>query len=53
MSSEHFKPSLEKGRGRAQRSVDLIQAMYKITEQSQPNTGRGVGYKLFSQGLID
>src|SRR5689334_14282988 len=40
------------GRGRAQRSLDLIQAMYDIAEASQPITGRGVGYKLFSLGLI-
>jgi hypothetical protein len=52
MSGEHFQPSLKKGRGRAQRSLDLIKAMHEITERSQPITGRGVGYKLFSSGLI-
>jgi hypothetical protein len=51
-SGEHFQPSLKKGRGRAQRSLDLIKAMHEITERSQPITGRGVGYKLFSLGLI-
>jgi hypothetical protein len=30
----------------------LIQAMYDICEEAQPITGRGVGYKLFSQSLI-
>jgi hypothetical protein len=49
---EHFQPSLKKGRGRAQKSLDLIKAMHEIAERSQPITGRGVGYKLFSLGLI-
>jgi hypothetical protein len=36
----------------ARRSLDLIQAMYTAAESAQPITGRGVGYKLFAQGLI-
>jgi hypothetical protein len=36
----------------AQRSLDLIAAMYAVTEAAHPITGRGVGYKLFSTGLI-
>jgi hypothetical protein len=40
------------GRGRAQRSLDLIAAMYAAAEAAQPITGRGIGYKLFTQGLI-
>ena len=36
----------------AQRSLDLIEAMHAIAEAAQPITGRGVGYKLFTQGLI-
>jgi hypothetical protein len=43
---------MKKGRGRALRSLDLIHAMYRICEKSQPITGRGVGYQLFSQNLI-
>jgi hypothetical protein len=39
-------------RGMAQRSLDLIEAMATITEAAQPITGRGVGYKLFTSGLI-
>src|SRR6476469_7317814 len=35
-----------------QRSLDLIEAMYAIAVACQPITGRGVGYKLFTQGLI-
>ena len=50
--TEHFHTSLKKGRGRAQKSLDLIQAMYEIAEEAQPITGRGVGYKLFSLNLI-
>jgi hypothetical protein len=35
-----------------QASVDLIDAMYDAAEDAQPITGRGIGYKLFTQGLI-
>jgi hypothetical protein len=35
----------------AQRSLDLLAAMYAIAEAVQPITGRGVGYKLLSQRL--
>ena len=36
----------------ARRSLDLIDAMAKIIEEVEPITGRGVGYKLFTAGLI-
>jgi hypothetical protein len=36
----------------AQKSLDLIEAMRLIVEKAQPITGRGVGYKLFTAGLI-
>ena len=36
----------------ARRSLDLIEAMYAAAEAAQPITGRGVGYKLFTAGLI-
>ena len=39
-------------RGMAQASLDLIEAMHEIAEAAQPITGRGVGYKLFTAGLI-
>lgn len=52
MATEHFETRSKKGRGMAQRSLDLIDAMYAIAEAAQPITGRGIGYKLFSQGLI-
>jgi hypothetical protein len=39
-------------RGRAKKSVELIEAMYSIAEAAKPITGRGVGYKLFIAGLI-
>jgi hypothetical protein len=53
MTEEYFETGMKKGgRGRSQRSLDLIKAMYDITEESQPITGRGVGYKLFSLNLI-
>jgi hypothetical protein len=52
MSTEHFEPCSKKGRGFAKRSLELIEAMHTITEAGQPITGRGVGYKLFTAGLI-
>jgi hypothetical protein len=42
----------KKVRGRAQRSLDLIEAMYDAAEAAQPITGRGIGYKLFTARLI-
>ena len=42
----------KKGRGMAQRSLDLMEAMYTIAEATRPITGRGIGYKLFTAGLI-
>ena len=49
---EYSGTGTKKGRGMAQRSLDLIEAMRVIAEAAQPITGRGVGYKLFTQGLI-
>ena len=51
-ASEYFQTGMKKGRGRSQRSLDMIKAMYQIAEESQPITGRGIGYKLFSLNLI-
>jgi hypothetical protein len=50
---EYFGTGSKKGRGRAQRSINLIDAMYEAAEAAEPITGRGIGYKLFTQGLID
>ena len=50
--SKYFETSSKKGRGMAQRSLDLIEAMYAAAEAAQPITGRGIGYKLFTAGLI-
>jgi hypothetical protein len=52
MTTEYFETSLKKGRGMAQRSLDLIEAMRVEAKAAQPITGRGVGYKLFTRGLI-
>ena len=49
---DHFETCSKKGRGMAQRSLDLIEAMYAMAEAAQPITGRGIGYKLFTAGLI-
>jgi hypothetical protein len=48
----HFRTGSKIGRGRAQRSLDLIEAMYDIAMKAEPITGRGVGYKLFSANYI-
>jgi hypothetical protein len=52
MTEEYFETCSKKGRGRAQKSIDLIEAMYAAAEAAQPITGRGIGYKLFTAGLI-
>ena len=49
---EHSETSRKKGRGRAKGSLDLIEAMRSAAEAAQPITGRGIGYKLFTAGLI-
>ena len=54
MTAEHFETSRKKpgARGLGQKSLVLIDTMVKIVEAAQPITGRGVGYKLFTAGLI-
>ncbi len=42
----------KKVRGMAARSLELIEAMRKAAEAAHPITGRGIGYKLFTAGLI-
>ncbi len=51
---EYFETGIKKprGRGMAQKSLDLIKAMAEIAEAVQPVTGRGIGYKVFTRGLI-
>jgi hypothetical protein len=51
-ATEQIWPRPKKGRGRAQRSLDLIDAMYDAAEAAQPITGRGIGYKMFVAKLI-
>jgi hypothetical protein len=50
--TEHFETCSKKGRGMAQASLDLFEAMRIEAEAAQPITGRGIGYKLFTRGLI-
>jgi hypothetical protein len=50
--TEQIETRSKKVRGMAQRSLDLIEAMYAAAEAAQPITGRGIGYKLFTAGLI-
>jgi hypothetical protein len=42
----------KKVRGRSQRSIELIEAMYAAAKKANPITGRGIGYKLFTARLI-
>jgi hypothetical protein len=49
---EQFETGSKKVRGRARRSLDLIEAMHAAAEKAQPITGRGIGYKLFTAALI-
>jgi hypothetical protein len=50
--SEQIETGAKKVRGKSKASLALIEAMYGIAKATQPITGRGVGYKLFSRGLI-
>jgi hypothetical protein len=54
VGAEHSEPSskIRRGRGMAQKSRDLIDAMCAAAESTNPITGRGIGYKLFVQDLI-
>jgi hypothetical protein len=51
-TTEYSGTGSRKGRGKARRSLDLIEAMHAAAEAAQPITGRGIGYKLFTAGLI-
>jgi hypothetical protein len=57
MTAEYSETSTRKSRGRppglSRKSLDLIEAMREVAEAAQPITGRGVGYQLFTRGLID
>ena len=57
-SGEQIEPSSNltsgrKVRGRNKSTIKLIEAMHRIAEEAKPITGRGIGYKLFTAGLID
>ena len=52
MLMEQFDTCSKKVRGMGRKSVDLIEAMAAIAKDARPITGRGVGYKLFTSGLI-
>src|SRR5262249_51494174 len=49
---EQFETRSKKVRGMARQSLELIYAMYAAARAAQPITGRGIGYKLFTAGLI-
>lgn len=49
---KQFDTCSKKVRGMARKSLDLIEAMAAIAKDAHPITGRGVGYKLFTSGLI-
>jgi hypothetical protein len=50
MYSEYFETGSKKVRGRARKSLELIEAMNRAAKAAQPITGRGIGYKLFTAG---
>ena len=52
MSTKQIETRSKKGRGMAQASIELIEAMCTAAQAAQPITGRGIGYKLFTKGLI-
>ena len=55
--TEHFETGLKiprrgRGRGLAKDTIDLMHVMYRICEECQPITVRGVAYKLFTMKLL-
>jgi hypothetical protein len=52
MSTPQIETGSKKVRGMARASLDMMLAMHGIAEAAHPITGRGVGYKLFVDGLI-
>jgi hypothetical protein len=50
--NEYLETCSKKGRGMAQASINLIEAMATAAQAAQPINGRGIGYKLFVAGLI-
>jgi hypothetical protein len=42
-----------RGRGRAQKTIALVEAAYSILEEIQPASVRAVCYRLFTEGFID
>ena len=52
MDAEYFGTSPKKGRGRAEVPRPDRRHVYGGREAAQPITGRGIGYKLFTTGMI-
>jgi hypothetical protein len=52
MSEEQIETCSKKRRGMSRRSLNLIDAMHSAAKAAHPITGRGIGYKLFTKGLI-
>ena len=50
--AEQIGTGSKKVRGRSQRSIEMLDKMFDICEQAHPIAGRGVGYRLFTVGLI-
>ena len=50
--TEQIRTRSKKVRGRARKSLHLLSAIVEIINEVAPVSGRGVGYKLFTRGLI-
>lgn len=48
-----MQPSQKRGRGKAQKSLELVRAAVEILREIQPASVRAVCYRLFTMGLID
>jgi hypothetical protein len=48
----HPTTALRRGRGKAQKNLDLIEAAHRILSEIQPASVRAVDYKLFNEKLI-
>lgn len=58
MSADPFTAAMRileprRGRGRAQKTIEIAEAAYRILQEIQPASVRAVCYRLFTEGLID
>ena len=49
---EHFPAGSNGKRGKSAATLNALAHMYEVAEETQPITGRGIGYRLLTRGVI-